>query len=100
MRPRAKRRWPSFGQRGRRRAAADHSSPPADSRGPSFAGSIWVCLDVAEWAIALQAAWDLSERAALDLALARHQGERLPPSKTPRGIGWQARSVCFDISRR
>src|SRR5438067_1579295 len=41
-------------------------------------------LEVAEWAIALQAAWDLSERKAFDLALAICQGEPVTPSKAPR----------------
>jgi hypothetical protein len=42
-------------------------------------------LEVVEWAIALQAAWDMSERRAIDLALAICQGESVPPSKMPRG---------------
>jgi hypothetical protein len=42
-------------------------------------------LEVAEWAIALQGAWGLSERKAIDLALAICQGKRVPPSKIPRG---------------
>jgi hypothetical protein len=42
-------------------------------------------LEVAEWAIALQAAWTLSERKAIDLALAISQGEPVPASKLPRG---------------
>jgi len=44
-----------------------------------------VDVEVAEWAIALQAAWDLSERRAFDLALTMCQGEAGPPSKIPRG---------------
>ena len=40
---------------------------------------------VAELAIALQAAWSLSERKALDLALAIHQGAPVAPSKVPHG---------------
>ena len=42
-------------------------------------------LEVAEWAIALQAAWSLSERGAIDLMLAICQGEPVPASKLPRG---------------
>ena|SRR2546429_4559646 len=42
-------------------------------------------LEVAEWAIALQAAWDMSERAAIDFALAVCQGAPGEPSKIPRG---------------
>jgi hypothetical protein len=42
-------------------------------------------LPVAELAIALQAAWDLSERRAIDLALAIYQGEPGKHSKIPRG---------------
>jgi hypothetical protein len=42
-------------------------------------------LEVAEWAIALRAAWMLSERKAIDLALAISQGEPGPASKLPRG---------------
>ena len=42
-------------------------------------------LPVAELAIALQAAWDLSERRAIDLALAVRQGEPSNPTKRPRG---------------
>lgn len=41
---------------------------------------------VAELEIALQAAWGLSERKALDLALAVDQGEPGTPSKIPRGV--------------
>ena len=44
-------------------------------------------IEVAEWAIALQAAWMLSERKAIDLALAIFQGELSPASKLPRGAG-------------
>jgi len=40
---------------------------------------------VAELAIALQAAWGLSERMAIDLALAVLQGKPGHPSKMPRG---------------
>jgi hypothetical protein len=40
---------------------------------------------VAELAIAVQAAWNLSERRAIDFALAVYQGEPGPPSKIPRG---------------
>jgi hypothetical protein len=39
----------------------------------------------AETAIALQAAWGLSERRAIDLALAIHQGKLGSASKMPRG---------------
>ena len=42
-------------------------------------------VEVAEWAIALQAAWDLSERKAIDLALAICQGKAAPPTEIPRG---------------
>jgi hypothetical protein len=42
-------------------------------------------LPVAELAFALQIAWDLSERRALDLALAIYQGEPTKPSNIPRG---------------
>jgi hypothetical protein len=42
-------------------------------------------LPIAELAIAFQAAWDLSERRAIDLALAVHQGEPGNPTKRPRG---------------
>jgi hypothetical protein len=42
-------------------------------------------VEVAEWAIALQAAWGMSERAAIDLALTICQGEAGPPTKIPRG---------------
>lgn len=42
-------------------------------------------VEVAEWAIALQGAWDLSERKAFDLALAICQGEPGEPSRIPRG---------------
>jgi hypothetical protein len=42
-------------------------------------------IEVVEWAIALQGAWGMSERAALDLALAICQGEPGPPLKIPRG---------------
>jgi hypothetical protein len=42
-------------------------------------------LFVAEFAFALQAAWGLSERRALDLALAADQGVPVGSSKTPRG---------------
>lgn len=42
-------------------------------------------LEVAEWAIALRAAWTLPERKAIDLALAITQGELGPASKRPRG---------------
>jgi hypothetical protein len=42
-------------------------------------------LEVAEWAIALRAAWTLPERRAIDLALAIAQGELGPASKRPRG---------------
>jgi hypothetical protein len=44
-------------------------------------------LEVAEWSIALQAAWGLSERKAIDLAIAIVQGELSPASKLPRGAG-------------
>jgi hypothetical protein len=42
-------------------------------------------VEVLEWAIALRAAWGLSERRALDLALAVCQGAFALPSKVPRG---------------
>jgi hypothetical protein len=42
-------------------------------------------LEVAEWAIALHAAWDLSERKAFDWALAICQGQAVLPTKVPRG---------------
>jgi hypothetical protein len=42
-------------------------------------------LVVAELAVALMIERGMSERKALDVALAWHQGERFPPSKTPRG---------------
>jgi hypothetical protein len=42
-------------------------------------------LSVAELALALQAAWTLSERQAFDLALAVDQGVPSKPSKIPRG---------------
>jgi hypothetical protein len=42
-------------------------------------------VEVAEWAIALQAAWDLSERKAIDLALAICRGEADPRSIIPAG---------------
>jgi hypothetical protein len=42
-------------------------------------------LEVAAWAIALQGAWGLSERMAIDLALAICRGEAVPPTKVPRG---------------
>jgi hypothetical protein len=41
-------------------------------------------LEVAEWALALQAAWGMSERASLDLALAVCQGVPDTPTKIPR----------------
>jgi hypothetical protein len=47
-------------------------------------------LSVAELAIALQAAWGLSERKAIDLALAVDQGEPGSPSKNPRGTKTKA----------
>jgi len=47
-------------------------------------------VEVAEWAIALQAAWGMSERAAFDLALAICQGEPGEPSKVPRGAKTKA----------
>jgi hypothetical protein len=40
---------------------------------------------VAELAVALMVVDDLSERMALDLALARLQGERWPATRLPRG---------------
>jgi|AmaraimetFIIA100_FD_contig_123_20024_length_4201_multi_4_in_0_out_2_4 hypothetical protein len=40
---------------------------------------------IAETAIALQAAWGLSERRSIDLALAIHQAEPGAPTKIPRG---------------
>jgi hypothetical protein len=43
-------------------------------------------LAVAELAIAVQAAWDLSERKAIDWALAVIEGEPVSPSKIPRGM--------------
>jgi hypothetical protein len=42
-------------------------------------------LVVAELAVAMMIKWDISERAALDRALHEWEGERLPPSKIPRG---------------
>jgi hypothetical protein len=42
-------------------------------------------LPIAELAIALQAAWGLSERRAIDLALALMEGSPVEPSKMPRG---------------
>lgn len=42
-------------------------------------------LVIAETAIALEAAWGLSERQAIDWALAIHRGESSGPSKLPRG---------------
>jgi hypothetical protein len=47
-------------------------------------------LDVAELSIALQAALDMSERQAIDFALAMHQGRPTPPSKMPRGAKGKA----------
>jgi hypothetical protein len=41
-------------------------------------------LPTAELAIALQAAWDLSERRALDFALLVYEGKPGSPSKIPR----------------
>jgi hypothetical protein len=58
-------------KRGRGRPPRDYSDDPD--------------LLVAELAIALQAAWDVSERKAIDLALAWLQGESGKPSKRPRG---------------
>jgi len=46
-------------------------------------------LAVAEWATALQAAWDLSQRKAIDLALTICQGITVPPSKVPRGARFE-----------
>jgi hypothetical protein len=40
---------------------------------------------VAETAIALEAAWGLSERRAIDWALAIHEAKPGSPSKVPRG---------------
>ena len=40
---------------------------------------------VAELAVAFMLDRGMSERKALDLALTWHQGERSPPSRTPRG---------------
>jgi len=42
-------------------------------------------LAIAELAIALQAAWGISERKAIDLALALMEGSPGAPSKRPRG---------------
>jgi hypothetical protein len=42
-------------------------------------------VEVAEWAIALQAAWGLSARRAFDFALEICQGVPVRPSKIPRG---------------
>ena len=42
-------------------------------------------LAIAELAIALQAAWGISERKAIDLALALMEGSPCEPSKRPRG---------------
>jgi hypothetical protein len=44
-------------------------------------------LPIAELAIALQAAWGISERKAIDLALALMDGHPVEPSKRPRGSG-------------
>jgi hypothetical protein len=44
-------------------------------------------LEVAEWSIALQAAWGLSERKAIDFAIGIVQGELSPASRLPRGAG-------------
>ena len=51
-------------------------------------------VEVVEWAIALQAAWDLSERQAFDQALAICQGEAREPSKIPRGAKAKAGVVA------
>jgi hypothetical protein len=59
------------GRRGRGRPPRDYSDDPDQ--------------EVAEWAIALQAAWGLSERATFDQALAMCQGEPAVPTKIPRG---------------
>ena len=42
-------------------------------------------LVIAETAFALEAAWGLSERTAIDWALVIHQAELAPPTKIPRG---------------
>jgi len=42
-------------------------------------------LVIAETAFALEAAWGLSERAAIDLALTIHQAEAAAATKVPRG---------------
>ena len=42
-------------------------------------------LVIAETAFALEAAWGLSERSAIDLALTIHQAEAAAPTKIPRG---------------
>jgi hypothetical protein len=47
-------------------------------------------LSVVDLAIALQAAWGLSERKAIDLALAVDQGEPVRPAKIPRGAKTKA----------
>jgi hypothetical protein len=47
-------------------------------------------LSVAELAIALQAAWGLSERRAFDLTLAADQGEPVRSPKIPRGAKTKA----------
>jgi hypothetical protein len=62
----------------RRRIKRKPGRPPRDYRDDPD-------LRVAELAIALQTAWGLSQRAALDLALALRQGARIIPSRLPRG---------------
>ena len=63
------------------------SKPPRLKRGrPPRDYSDDPDLAVAELAIALQAAWDLSERKALDLALVACQGIPGPLSRNPRGV--------------
>jgi hypothetical protein len=47
-------------------------------------------MPIAELAIALRAAWGLSERKAIDVALALMEGLPVEPSKRPRGINHKA----------
>jgi hypothetical protein len=58
---------------------------------------------IVELALALQIAWGLSERRAIDLALALIQGDPVEPTKIPRGgkrkggtlIGYRLRGESF-----
>jgi hypothetical protein len=63
----------------RRRPPARQGRPPRDYSGDPD-------VEVAELAFALQAAWGLSERAAIDLALAICQGKPCAPSKRGAGV--------------